>query len=135
MFKIHVLFFFIYTSPFHVYLHVYHPVYVLVFVFTLNVPSPDCCLRTCLIYLLILARGGTFFLEQPASSLMRHSFRFQFLAERTKASGHGVSLQVRSTRLYIYIYSTILYIYIHFQIYKHEYMYMHVYICSRTMQT
>ena len=72
-------------------------------VYLINVPSPDCCLRTCLIYLLILARGGTFFLEQPASSLMRHYFRFQFLAERTKASGHGVSLQVRSTRLYIYI--------------------------------
>ena len=68
-----------------------------VFLLTFNARSPDCWLRTCLLYLLILARGGTFFLEQPASSLMRHYFRFEFLAQQTKASGRGVSLEVRSS--------------------------------------
>ncbi|CAL1155198.1 unnamed protein product [Cladocopium goreaui] len=40
----------------------------------MDVNSPS-GLATCLLYLLILARGGTFFLEQPASSLIRHYFR------------------------------------------------------------
>ena len=43
--------------------------------------------RTVLLFLLILARGGTFLLEQPNSSLMRHYFRFQWFTSQIKVLG------------------------------------------------
>ena len=43
-------------------------------------------LRTVLLFLLIIARGGTFLLEQPASSMMRHYHRMEWFARVTKAT-------------------------------------------------
>ena len=45
-------------------------------------------LRTILLFMLIVARGGTYLLEQPSSSVMRHYFRFQFWASQTRVSCH-----------------------------------------------
>ena len=43
-----------------------------------------CLLRTVLLFLLIVARGGTFLLEQPASSMMRHFHRMEWLSRTIK---------------------------------------------------
>ena len=41
-------------------------------------------LRTILLFCLIMCRGGTYMLEQPCSSLMRHFFRFEWLVSHTR---------------------------------------------------
>ncbi|CAK9074833.1 unnamed protein product, partial [Durusdinium trenchii] len=45
--------------------------------------------RCVLLFMLVVARGGTYLLEQPGSSLMRHYHRFQYWASISKVSWHN----------------------------------------------
>lgn len=56
-------------------------------------------LRTALLFLLVIARGGTYLLEQPASSMMRYYHRIEYVAARSKASRHNYTWKGRGHHL------------------------------------
>lgn len=66
--------------------------------------SPAPWPRTILLMVLIVARGGTFFLEQPSSSLMSKYFRFEWLIKQVRAFWLHSRYHMSMVIIHIYVY-------------------------------